>query len=349
MTPRAQSQPLLTAALIFGGAAAIVALELIFRGSGGASIVLTIAFWRAVIEGAVALAAVAELTRARWVKPIKRQLLSVYPLILLTSLLLIPLATRLDLYPWAGSQGIWLNNWFFLGRNLVFSFVLFLLAYGLAAKPEGGGPHRGVLVVSYLLVFVSSQSLLAFDLVMSLEHPWISTLFGGYFFIEALFAGMAFSGIVCFFALRSSDSEDKKRLSPTLRDVATLIFGFSLLWAGMFYSQFLVIWYGNIPEEASFLARRLTESPLRELSYSVLGALFLGPFVLLISSRAKSNPAVVLIVSLIVFYGIFVERLVFLAPAAPLSPGLLAAEIVIMLVLTSLLISKANPADRGSG
>jgi hypothetical protein len=346
MTPRSQSQPFLVAALIIGGAAAIAALELIFRRSGGASIVLTIAFWRAVTEGAVALAAVAELTRAKWVKPIKRQLLSVYPLILLTSLLLIPLATRLDLYPWAGSQGIWLNNWFFLGRNLILSFVLFLLAYGLAAKPEGGGPHRGVLVVAYLLVFVSSQSLLAFDLVMSLEHPWLSTLFGGYFFIEALFAGMAFSGVVLFFAMRTSEPEDKKRLSATLRDIATLVFGFSLLWAGMFYSQFLVIWYGNIPEEASFLVRRLAESPLRELSYSVLAALFVGPFVLLIPSRAKSSPTVVLLVSLIVFYGIFVERIVFLAPAAQLSPGLLAAELVIMLVLTSLLISRANPGNR---
>jgi len=342
MTQRSQTQPLLAAALVIGGAAAIVALEMIFRRAGGGSLVLTIAFWRALAEGSVALAAAAELTRARWVAPIKKRLLSVYPLILVTTLLLVPLGARIDLYPWADSQGLWLNQWFFLGRNITLSLVLFVLASLLAADAEGRGPHRGSLIVAYLLVFVASQSLLAFDLVMSLEHPWISTLFGGYFFIEALFAGMALSGVLCFFALRSGDPEGRVRLQVTLRDTATLIFGFSLLWAGLFYAQFLVIWYGNIPEEVSFLVHRLTESPIREISFSVLAAMFFAPFMLLISRRAKSNRAVVLTVSLIVFYGIFAERVVFLAPVAPLNAGLAAAESVIMLLLAGVLISRSN-------
>ena len=347
MTQRPQTQPLFAATLVIGAAAAIVALEMIFRNAGGSSLVLTIAFWRAVAEGSVALAAAAELTRARWVKPIKTRLLSVYPLILVTTLLLIPLGSRLDLYPWADSQELWLNQWFFLGRNVALPFVLFVLASLLAADPDGGAPHRGALLVAYLLVFVASQSLLAFDLVMSLEHPWMSTLFGGYFFIEALFAGMALSGVLCFFALRSSAPEERKSLSITLRDTATLIFGFSLLWAGLFYAQFLVIWYGNIPQEVSFLVRRLTESPVREISFSVLAAMFFAPFVLLISRRAKSNPAVVLTVSLLVFYGIFAERVVFLEPAAPLNAALAAAESVVMLLLAGMLISRASsPATR---
>jgi hypothetical protein len=348
MTQRSQTQPLFAAALVIGGAAAIVALETIFRGAVGGSLILTVAFWRAVAEGSVALASAAELTKARWVAPIKTRLLAVYPLILVTTLLLIPLGARIDLYPWADSQGLWLNQWFFLGRNVALSLVLFILASFLASDPEGHGPHRGSLIVSYLLVFVASQSLLAFDLVMSLEHPWISTLFGGYFFIEALFAGMALSGAICFFALRtggplalrSGDPEVRVRLRVTLKDTATLIFGFSLLWAGLFYAQFLVIWYGNIPEEASFLVRRLTESPVREISFSVLGAMFFAPFVLLISRRAKSSPPVVLTASLLVFYGVFAERVVFLAPVAPLNAGLAAAESVIMLLLAGVLISR---------
>jgi hypothetical protein len=254
------------------------------------------------------------------------------------------LAGRFDLYSWTSSQGVWLNKWFFLARNVGASLVLFVLAWRLAkGRP---GPGRSSIVVAYLLLFVLSHTLLAFDLVMSLEHPWISTLFGGYFFIEALYAGMAVAGILCFVRMRSPARELGAALSKTLRDVATLIFGFSLLWAGLFYAQFLVIWYGNIPEEAGYLVRRITESPIRELSYSVLAALFFAPFLTLLSRRAKSRPAVVAAASLAVLYGVFAERIVFIAPAAPLNPALVAAESLIMLAFAIALVRRHRPSGR---
>ncbi len=318
-----------TTAGFAAAAAAIIAIETAFRGTAGASVILTIAFWKAISEGSVALATVGELTGAKWLSPIKRPLTSLYPMIALTALLMFLIAGRFSLYSWTGSGGVWLNEWFFLGRNVGSSAVLFVLAWRLAAGRPG--PGRGTLVVGYLLFFVLSQSLLAFDLVMSLEHPWISTLFGGYFFIEALYSGMAVAGVVCFVLTRSAAPESRASLSRTLRDVATLIFGFSLLWAGLFYAQFLVIWYGNIPEEAGYLVRRLSQAPLRELSYSVLAALFFAPFLTLLSRRAKSRPAAVLAASLVVLYGLFAERIVLIAPAAALSPVLVAAESLIML------------------
>lgn len=340
-----QMRRTLTTAAFLVAAAAIATIEIVQGDSSGVSIILTIAMWKAISEGCVALAAAAELTKAKWVAPIKRPLLSFYPLILLTSLLTVLLVDRLDLYPWMGSEGIWLNKWFFLGRNIGASLLVFVLGWRLAVDPRGTRPGRGPLLVAFLLAFVTSQSLLAFDLVMSLEHPWISTLFGGYFFIEALYAGMAVSGVLCFFLRRSADPDAAKALSKTVSDVATLIFGFSLLWAGLFYAQYLVIWYGNIPEEAGFLVRRIEESPLRELSYSVLIALFFAPFVLLLSRRAKRTPAAVLLASVLVLYGALAERIIYLSPVARLSPITLVAESLALLVLSVLLVRRSAPAS----
>jgi hypothetical protein len=330
--------------LFLAAAAVTVAIEVLLKDSAGASLLLTLAFWKAVSEGAVALAAVAELTRAKWVSPIRGRLASLYPMILLTSILMGLLVLKMDLYPWSDSPNWWMNKWALLGRNIGMSLLLFTLAWRLAAGPAGS---RGRLVVASLLVFVVSQSLFAFDVIMSLEYPWFSTLFGGYFFIEALFAGMAVAGIICFMLLRGGSGADLTDVRVTLRDVATLIFGFSLLWAGMFYSQFLVIWYGNIPEEAGFLVRRLTESPVREMSYAVLGALFFAPFLTLISKRAKSSPAAVLLASMFVICGILVERVVFLAPVAGLHPGAIIPEFALMLLLAGSLIAGARRAPKG--
>lgn len=327
-------------------AVAIAALQTLFRSSSGASIILTIAYWKAISEGAVALAATAELTSARWIRPIKKTLFSFYPIILLTTLLTALLATRFDIYPWVGAEGIWLNKWIFLGRNVGASLLTFVLAWRLAADPGGLKSGRGSLLVAYLLAFVLSQSLLAFDLVMSLEHPWISTLFGGYFFVEAVFSGMAVAGLLCFFRIRFGDPDLVRKLSVTLNDVATLIFGFSLLWAGLFYSQFLVIWYGNIPEEAEFLVHRLSDSPLREMSHFVLGATFVLPFLILLSRKAKHSPAAVLAASVVVLCGVLVERIVFLAPVARLNPALIVPEFVILGFFAYVLVQRGRPKAR---
>jgi hypothetical protein len=327
-------------------AAAIVTavLEVLLKDSAGASLLLTIAFWKAVSEGAVALAAVATLTRAKWIAPIRGRLASLYPVILLTSFLMGLLALKMDLYPWSDSPTWWMNKWAVLGRNIGLSLILFALAWRISAEPKG---PSGRLTVVMLLVFVVAQTLFAFDVIMSLEYPWISTLFGGYFFIEALFAGMAVAGMVCFFLLRGGSGAAVADIRVTLRDVATLIFGFSLLWAGMFYSQFLVIWYGNIPEEAGFLVKRLSSSPIKEMSYAVLGALFFAPFLTLISKRAKSSPAAVFLASLFVICGIFAERVVFLAPVAGLHPGTLIPEFALILLLAVSLIAEVRSAPKG--
>jgi hypothetical protein len=120
------------------------------------------------------------------------------------------------------------------------------------------------------------------------------------------------------------------------------MFGFSLMWAGLFFAQFLTIWYGNLPEEVGFIARRLSASPLRELCVAVLFLLFFIPFPALLSTRAKSNPYVVSAAALSILSGILVERYVFLAPVVRFSPVALAIDFACLLLLFVAVVYKGS-------
>jgi len=166
---------------------------------------------------------------------------------------------------------------------------------------------------------------------MSLEYPWYSTLFGGYTFIESIFSGIAIAGIITGMKLRGGVTDPSLR--KVLIDTATMMFGFSLLWAGLFYAQFLVIWYGNLPEEVGFLTRRSIHFPLKIAGYSIILLLFVLPFVILLSKEIKKNSKVVSLVGLSVLLGIFVERLFYLIPDLTLNPLIIVFEIVMVGVL----------------
>lgn len=291
-------------------------------GKTGA-LLLAFLFWTAVVEGSIAAAAAGTLVNARWVGSLRRELLSVAPLLLLSSFLLLLLIPASDAWPWEESRGFWFRKDFFFGRNLLFLLLAYAAAKRYAAGTEDG--RRKIDAGAYIAVFIVSQSLAAFDLVMFLEFPWYSTLFGGYFFVESTFAGFAVAALLCSLLYGAPPSQEDPEARSDLKDIATLIFGFSLMWAGLFFAQFLVIWYGNLPEEVRFISVRVASSPLRELSVAVLFLYFFLPFPVLLSTRAKTNPYVVSAAALSVLSGILVERYVFLAPVSPPGAAALAA------------------------
>ncbi|WP_305042055.1 hypothetical protein [Geoalkalibacter sp.] len=285
------------------------------------ALLLTLVFWSGLAQGCLALAAAAELTRARWIASLRRELLCVHPLLLVLALLFLCLAPRLDLYPWHEKPGPWLNGPFFLVRNLLLLLAVWWTGrrFALSAAARAEPCQRDA--VLFLFAFVACQSLLAFDLVMSLAYPWMSSLLGAYFFVEALYAGVALAALL-FFVLGGG----KQRQAPEVigahhRDVARLLFGFSVLWGGLFFAQFLLLWYGNLPEETGFIVARLQSAGLRNLALLVILACFVAPFIGLMARRVKERPALVALVALAVLAGLFGERLFFILPEAPLHLG----------------------------
>jgi len=329
-------------AVLIAVAGALMAFVSLTPAPGrGGSLLLAFLFFVAVVEGCIAAAAAGATVNARWVGSVRKELLSVTPLLLLAAFLLLLLIPFVDTYPWAGRPGTWLRKDFFIGRNLALLLLAYVTARRFAAAPADGVGTKSR-AAWYLLVFVASQSLAAFDLVMSLEYPWVSALLGGYFFIEALYGGFAVSAILYLLFHGRPPADNAPESRSDLTDLSILMFGFSLMWAGLFFAQFLTIWYGNLPEEVGFIARRLSASPLRELCVAVLLLLFFIPFPALISTRAKSNPYVVSAVSLSILSGILVERYVFLAPVVRFSPVALAIDFACLFLLFLAVVYKGS-------
>lgn len=315
----------------------------------GGSLLLALLFWVAVIEGCIAVVAACTLIKARWVASVKRELLSVHPLLLFVSVLFLFLVPFVDSYPWVGREGIWFDKGFFVGRNFVLLLLAYLTARRFAIASNRDEEGRDRFAAIYLFVFVASQSLMAFDWVMSLAYPWVNTLMGGFFFIESLFGGFALSGILYAFLHGRPAPVHRPEGRSDLKDIAILLFGFSILWVGLFFAQFLVIWYGNLPEEVGFLLARVSSSPLRELSLSILVFYFFIPFLVLLPGRSKTNPFVVFAVSVSILLGILVERFVYLAPVVPVRIGVAAIHFLCFLLLFLLVVAKRDPGERVLG
>ena len=176
----------------------IYVLEYFLPAGQGGSLLFNMLFWIAIVEGSVAVVAVGEVTNAKWVKPLRQELLSVYPLILLFGLLFIIFIPRLGHYPWTEQPGIWLNKNLFIARHVIQLIVVFFIARRFARESINEGPKRAYWGVIYVLAFVISMTGVAFDWLMSLEYPWFSTLFGALFFIEAFYCALALGGIFAF-------------------------------------------------------------------------------------------------------------------------------------------------------
>ncbi|MBN1628952.1 MAG: hypothetical protein JW990_04255 [Thermoleophilia bacterium] len=309
--------------VVLGAVVATWVLGLLVRD---ASLLPGLLFWTAVVQGAIALCAGCDIAHANWHRSFRPVILGLHPLLLAFPLAFLAFGLRVTVYPWSDHPTAWLQPGFFVARNVGLLLLVWLagVIYSRAALTES--PRRGVLAVVYVLAFVICQSLMAFDWVMSFEYPWISTLLGGYFFIEALYLGAGLAAVVAAILALRSRGGDRKLLG----DTTTFMFGFSLLWVGQFFAQYLVIWYGNIPHEVDFLYKRVLFSPLRQLSVAVLVCLFFFPFLTLLSRSAKTMPPVAFLVAAVVAAGVILERLVMLLPAVELSPVLVVLEFLIL-------------------
>lgn len=308
------------------------------------ALLLTLTFWATIIQGAIAVAAITLLIQAKWVGSLQRELLSLYPLLLLLAVLFALLWPQIELYPWTERPTAWLNRPFFMGRNIIILLLTYLAGRNLAHRATNPGnlPPKNRHAILYLLLFVASQSLVGFDWVMSAAYPWYSALFGMFFFTEALYGGIAIAGLL-FFMFHSNRLATAPTQTPIhLRDVSLLLFGFSVLWAGLFFAQYLLIWYGNLPEEVPFLIERISESPYREMSWFFLLALFPVPFFVLLGAAAKRNIYIVAGVSLAILAGLFAERLLYLLPVVPQHGGALFVYNLLILFVTLLILQSRD-------
>ncbi len=283
-------------------------------------------FWVALVQGGVLLMAAAEIAHSNWHRRIRGIVLGIHPLLWVFPFAFLFFSLGQEIYPWAEHPTGWLDQPFFTIRNVALLLVTAWVGTAFSRGAVRDAPATRTLAVLYTFLFVTNQTVIAFDWVMSFEFPWISTLFGAYFFVEAIYLGVAMSAVMAAILCR----RHRAAMGKTLLDLATLMFGFSLLWVGQFFAQYLVIWYGNIPWEVAYLSKRVLISPLQQMSVFVLLGLFAIPFVSLWAREMKQTPWWVMLMAGIVSAAVFVERLVFLVPVAELNALVVALEMVVL-------------------
>ena len=308
--------------------------------------------WSAVAQGGLLFSVVLHVTKARWGKPLQglaESFAAFFPISFVLFLLLF--TGKAFVFPWLGGdlhgkEG-WLTIPFLFTRDAAGLLILYglgfaYLRHGLMLKrSQGDDAERNretrqsrmtLIAVLYIMAYAAVLSLLAFDLVMSAEPQWVSTLFAPYGFVKAFYMGLG--ALIILAALVRIRHREAALEASHFHDLGKLFFAFCLLWADFFYCQFLVIWYGNIPEETSYIIQRTMALPWSRLAWVVFILSFVIPFLILLNKQVKTKPRFMIGLCSLVFVGIWLEHFLLLGPA--LSPGAESLPMGMMEVLITL-------------
>jgi hypothetical protein len=165
-----------------------------------------------------------------------------------------------------------------------------------------------------VLLYAVVMSVFAFDWAMSLEPHWFSTIFGAWFFMGALWGGVAASAWVTVYSKGRDPDLNKLMGVQQLHDLGKLAFAFTVFWAYLFWSQYLVIWYGKLPGEQAWIIHR-AGAPWGGLSVLTLVLCFVLPFAGLIGRRAKMTPWILRFFATVILVGLWLERYLMVVPS----------------------------------
>ena len=215
-----------------------------------------------------------------------------------------------------------LNKTFFLIRSFIYVIIWVYCAYrlrsiSLEGDQEGGigekSYFKGLRVSGWFIVFFAvSSSVASWDWIMSIDTHWFSTLFGWYIFSE--WATIGFSAILLLTLLVHKQGYLPNLNDSHIHDLGKFIFAFSIVWTYMWFSQFMLIWYANIPEEVTYHMQRIEMSNYRFLFWFSLAINFIIPTLFLMSRDAKRNKNRLIFVCTIILIGHWINSYLLFAP-----------------------------------
>jgi len=165
-----------------------------------------------------------------------------------------------------------------------------------------------------VLLYAVVLSVLSFDWAMSLEPHWFSTIFGAWFFMGALWGGVAATAWATVYAKKQDPDLNKLMGVQQLHDLGKLSFAFTVFWAYLFFSQYLVIWYGKLPWEQAWIIHR-AEAPWGQLSVLAILLCFVVPFAGLIGRKPKITPWTLRLFTSVILVGLWLERYLMVVPS----------------------------------
>ena len=214
----------------------------------------------------------------------------------------------------------YLNATFFIIRT-----IIYLLGWNYFAKKlrslsvledqsVGSKIHSmGISTSAWFMVFFAvTSSMASWDWIMSIDTHWFSTLFGWYVFAE--WSAIGFTTIFLFTLYLKRMGYLNHVNENHIHDLGKWIFAFSLVWTYMWFSQFMLIWYANIPEEVAYFTARLEVDNYKFLFWFSMLINFLFPIILLMSRDAKRNNTRLIFVSCVILFGHWLNSYLLVAP-----------------------------------
>lgn len=297
-------------AFIFGliGAAASAYGFKADHGQFASSYLLAFIFWLGLAGGSLALLMIHHLCSGRWSFVIQRPVEAAARTMPLMALLFIPVALSMhELYEWTHAEevahdhilqwkSVYLNDHAFLMRAAGFFVLWTILAYTLSGwsnrldQTEDAGSVRKLraLAAVGLVMFGLSMTFASFDWLMSLEPHWFSSIYGALFMVGQGLSTFAFMAIIAAYMGKHSPLKGVIT-TQQYHDIGNMMFAFTILWTYMSFSQFIIIWSGNLPEETFWYLNRGRPGWL-PVSFMLFGMNFVLPFLVMLFKVNKRNP-----------------------------------------------------------
>jgi len=313
---------------------------------------INLLFFSAVAQSGPVFAAIYHLTEARWGGRVIRLALGFGSFLPISFVLFTVLLAGFPFLPghvaeYPGRE-VWFHRLFIFGRNALGLAVLYSVSLAFLYRFLKASLNDNIretnnyrtatelhltrsrfnhdrstltfLAIAVLILYAVVFSLIGFDLVMALDHRWYSTLFGAYFFMSSFYVGLSAITVTVIVARKYLQPKDQVQ-TVALSDLAKLVFAFCLLTAYLLWSQYIVTWYGNLPEEVGFFILRMHNASWAWLTWTALALMFAIPFLALLSQRAKQNSSFLCIVSIIALVGMWFDRYLLVAPSLALTTG----------------------------
>ncbi|MFA7446013.1 MAG: quinol:cytochrome C oxidoreductase [Flavobacteriaceae bacterium] len=173
--------------------------------------------------------------------------------------------------------------------------------------------HKKTLKASavFLVFFIVTESIASWDWIMSVDPHWYSTLFGWYVFASFFVSGITVLTLITIY-LKSKGLLEYVN-SSHLQDLAKYMFAFSIFWTYLWFSQFMLIWYSNIPEEVTYFIQRIEDFGLPFFGMMAINIIF--PLVVLMSADFKRVNWIVVFVGIALLFGHYMDFFVMIMPA----------------------------------
>jgi hypothetical protein len=289
-------------------------------------------YWAGLSIGSISLLLLHNLTGGKWgdlIRPILRAAAAALPLM---ALLFLPIVLQPErLYEWANPSAVehdpilqhkapYLNVGFFQIRAAIY-FALWFALLALLRRQARVAPLPDTIADRRfrrlsgqgLALFGLAVTFASIDWVMSLEPHWFSTIFGVIWFGAWGLNALAFAIVVAAAVARQTPVLEPYHVD-SLHDLGKLLLGFTMFWAYVAFSQYFIIWYGNLPEEVVYYIKRFV-TPWQWVALAIVLLHFALPFALLLSREWKRNPAKLGAVALVLLVAEWISVLWQVAPA----------------------------------